>query len=154
MQTKVVYSTLGFSLLQDARGVFVKRTADPKYTEIIAEPEPGFPTDLQPVFAPLIAYTSYGEIEDRVFPSRFGYLEERARHGVVSKGNFSRVEIHRSTPCAASSRALDLRGGMAVLLSAICAEGRSEIDSSELILRGYDRLIDKLCSLGVEVRYE
>ena len=144
-----VYRSLGLEIATDERGVFIKRISPPRYTEIIAEPEPGFPTDLQPIFAPLIAYTSSGSIEDRVFPKRFGYLSELSRHGVISEDLGSRTRILKSGLKAARSTAPDLRGGMALLLSAICADGVSEIDSAELILRGYDSLISKLRSLSV-----
>jgi UDP-N-acetylglucosamine 1-carboxyvinyltransferase len=149
-----VYKSLGFEILRDSRGICLRRASEPIPTHIVAEPEPGFPTDLQPIFAPLIAYSASGSIEDRVFPSRFGYLSELSKHGVISKGAYSSVKIFHSTPRAASSSACDLRGGMAVLLAAICADGVSEISSAELILRGYDSLIAKLCALSLDVRYE
>ena len=149
-----VYLALGLRPMKDERGVYISRVCAPKRTEIVAEPEPGFPTDLQPIFAPLMACTVGGSIEDRVFPSRFGYLSELSRYGIKSAGDFSRVEIYGSTPRAADSRAIDLRGGMSVLLTAICAEGASEISSAELILRGYDSLVPKLRALGLDVRYE
>lgn len=149
-----VYRNLGLRLHKCPLGVYIKRVSSPRYTEIIAEPEPGFPTDLQPIFAPLIAYTSSGSIEDRVFPTRFGYLKELSRHGVVSRMENSRAKILNSTPRAAKSTACDLRGGMAVLLSAICADGVSEIFSAELIRRGYDSLIPKLTALSLAVVME
>ena len=149
-----VYRSLGLRLMHCSRGVYIKRISEPRAVNIVAEPEPGFPTDLQPIFAPLIAYTSYGSIEDRVFPSRFGYLKELSRFGVLSEGEYSAVKIFRSTPRPARSTACDLRGGMAVLLSAICADGVSEISSAELIRRGYDRLIQKLSALSLSVVLE
>lgn len=149
-----VYRALGLRVLHSPRGVYIKRVSDPGRTDIVAEPEPGFPTDLQPIFAPLIAYTASGSIEDRVFPSRFGYLSELSKHGVVSDGRLSRVEILNSIPRSARSRACDLRGGMAVLLSAIRADGVSEITSAELIQRGYDNLIPKLSALALSVILE
>ena len=63
----------------------------------------------------------------------------------------SRTRILKSGLKAAKSTAPDLRGGMALLLSAICADGVSEIDSAELILRGYDSLISKLHALSVAI---
>ena len=149
LSVQSVYRSLGLKIFEDERGVFIKRISSARYTEIIAEPEPGFPTDLQPIFAPLIACTSSGSIEDRVFPMRFGYLSELSRHGVMSEDLGSRTRILKSGLKAAKSTAPDLRGGMALLLSAICADGVSEIDSAELILRGYDSLISKLRALSV-----
>ena len=145
------YSRLGFRIFRDRRGVFIRRVAEARRTEIIAEPEPGFPTDLQPIFAPLVAYNAGGSIEDRVFPSRFGYLSELAKYGVKCSGSYSKIELYPSTPRPATSNSLDLRAGMAQLISALYAEGRSEILSSELIFRGYDALLQKLSALSLSV---
>ena len=47
-----------------------------------------------------------------------------------------------------------LHGGMAALLTALSAKGRSEIYSPELILRGYDSPVEKLAKIGANIRFE
>lgn len=145
------YASLGISLFESFEGVYASRVSEGCRVSLIAEPEPGFPTDLQPIFAPLLSSVRGGFIEDRVFPERFGYLKELSKFGVRSVGDRKRVEILKSSLFSAKARALDLRCGIAELLCAVCCEGESEIESAELILRGYDRLTEKLSSLSLPV---
>ena len=49
--------------------------------------------------------------------------------------------------------ATDLRGGAAAVILSLLAAGESEIDSGELVLRGYDSFVDKLTDLGADIRY-
>ena len=119
---------------------------------IHARPYPDFPTDLQPVFAPLMAYYYGGSITDHVWQSRYGYLSSLSNFGVrysLSDG----AEIYSSRIVSANSRCVDLRGGMACLMCALAAEGRSVIHRGELVLRGYENLCEKLRSVGAVIDY-
>ena len=154
-----------------------KRKFSGNKISVSAAPYPAYPTDLQPIIAPLIAKNSGGEIRDFVFPERFGYLESLAAFGIKSSiegcetGIKTSVEsrengenspseifehpyakIEKSHLKSGKSNAPDLRGGMACLLAALSAKGYSEISSADLILRGYDSLVEKLTSLGAEVK--
>jgi len=121
--------------------------------DIVTAPYPEFPTDLQPIAAPLLATYCGGSIEDRVWESRFGYLAEMAKHGVGFRQRGNRAEIFPSQIVPAESEATDLRGGMANLMLALFANGESVISSAELVLRGYERLTEKLTALGAEIEY-
>ena len=122
------------------------------YTEIITEPYPGFPTDLQPIAAPLLAFGGGGRIYERVWHGRFGYLEELSNFGVKYKRYDGYADIYKSKIKPARARATDLRGGAALLISALSAEGESIIDSSEIIMRGYENIIEKLSALGADIK--
>lgn len=119
---------------------------------VVASPYPGFPTDLQPIAAPLLSFAG-GSITDTVWQHRFGYLSELSRFGIRSRTAWGRAEIFRSEPRAAEATAPDLRGGMALMLAALCADGESVIHSGELLMRGYERLTEKLTALGAEIEY-
>ena len=121
---------------------------------ISADPYPGFPTDLQPLFAPLLAAFSGGEITDNVWQTRFGYLDELSRFGIKYKLNGNSAKIYPSKIVNSVATAPDLRGGMACLLAALRAEGKSEIYSAETILRGYENLEEKLYALGADIKIE
>ena len=121
---------------------------------VIASPYPGFPTDLQPIFAPLLAAFSGGCIIDKVWQTRFGYLNSLSNFGVVYNLDNASAVILPSKIKFAKTTSSDLRGGMACLLAALLAEGESEIYSAELILRGYEDLDKKLCSLGADIKIE
>lgn len=121
---------------------------------IVAKPYPGFPTDLQPIFAPLMASFSGGEIIDTVWQGRFGYLSSLASFGVLSDTDGNHARIYKSIIHNGRAVSPDLRGGFACLLSALSAEGESEIYSAEIILRGYEDLVKKLSALGADIAIE
>ena len=122
------------------------------YAEVITEPYPAFPTDLQPIAAPLFAAGCGGRIFERVWHNRFGYLEELSKFGVEYKRYNGYADIYKSKIKPARAKAIDLRGGASLLLCALLADGESVIDSSEIILRGYENIIEKLSALGADIK--
>lgn len=123
-----------------------------RYLSLTASPYPGFPTDLQPIIAPLLAQQYGGEITDTVWRTRFGYLNALSAFGVKSAVDDNRAVIFKSKIYNGSVTAPDLRGGMACLMCALSATGQSEIRSAEIILRGYEKLEEKLCALGADIK--
>ncbi len=119
--------------------------------EIITSPYPGFPTDLQPQMAPLMARFLGGVITERVWLGRFGYLAELYKFGVSFERCGSTAYIRPSVIRSARASAPDLRGGAALLLCALSAEGESVIENSDVIDRGYENIVEKLSSLGAEI---
>lgn len=118
---------------------------------IVTAPYPGFPTDLQPVTAPLLAVSSGGSLTERVWQDRFLYLKELARLGLKYEVEGDCAHISKSNLISGVSQAPDLRGGAALLLSALFTEGKSEIKNAEIIFRGYENLEEKLSSVGAEI---
>ena len=131
---------------------FIDRITDYKYLSVTASPYPGFPTDLQPILAPLMAAGLGGMITDDVWPTRFGYLESLEPFKIKYDLDKNTARIYPSKIVSGISSATDLRGGMACLISALFAEGESEIYSAEVILRGYENLQEKLCNIGAEIK--
>ena len=124
------------------------------YLSLTASPHPGFPTDLQPIFAPLMAGNMGGEICDTVWESRFGYLNVLSSFGVKSSVQGNLATIYKSDIHRASAVCPDLRGGMACLMCALSVSGQSEIYSAETILRGYEDLENKLSAIGADIKIE
>ena len=125
-----------------------------KYISVTAAPYPDFPTDLQPIIAPLMAKYAGGDITDTVWQTRFGYLDTLSAFGIDSVVFHNHARIAPSTIRPAEVTAPDLRGGAACLLCALATEGVSEIYSAEIILRGYENLVEKLCTLGAKLQIE
>ena len=115
---------------------------------------PAFATDLQPILSTVLAVSHGGEITDEVWRSRFGYLDELAGFGLSYSREGNRARIYKSEIRPANATATDLRGGAAALILALCAKGQSCICSGELVLRGYDALVEKLRNVGADIRYE
>ena len=119
--------------------------------DVVAEPYPAFPTDLQPIIAPLILTSNGGSIRDFVWERRFGYLKELSKFGARYDIIGSTAELYPSNIFSGKAQAPDLRGGMAALMLALCAKGESIIDSAEVIMRGYENIVNKLRDIGAEI---
>ena len=119
--------------------------------DIVTGPHPEFPTDMQPQCAPLMSAVG-GSIKDNVWCGRFGYLEELAKFGL----RYTRVKnsalIFPSKLSAAQVFATDLRGGAASLIAALSCRGESVIKNAEIIDRGYENIVNKLCSVGANIQ--
>ena len=114
---------------------------------------PAFATDLQPIFSTLLALSRGGSIEEQVWKSRFGYLDELSRLGLSYSLDGNIARIFKSTLLSGKVTATDLRGGAAAVILALAANGESEIYSGELVLRGYDSFVEKLRFLGADISY-
>ncbi|MDO8588477.1 MAG: UDP-N-acetylglucosamine 1-carboxyvinyltransferase [Armatimonadota bacterium] len=125
----------------------------PLATDIMTMPHPGFPTDMQ---QPMVALLSVAEgtsvVTENVYERRFKYISELQRMGADIKQE-GRTAIIKGMPqlTAAPVTATDLRAGAALVVAALAAEGQTEIAGIEHIDRGYENLVDKLCSLGAEI---
>ncbi len=143
---------LGLSLSSDGDSITAYPVSAGSPCHIIASPYPGFPTDLQPIFAVLLARLAGGSICDTVWRERFGYLDALRSFGIASKVRDNTALVSKSSFKAAEAVSPDLRGGMACLLSALGAEGQSKIHSAEIILRGYENLTEKFSALGADIK--
>lgn len=116
---------------------------------------PGFPTDLQALFG-LLATQAHGTsfIHDPLFEARMGYISELVKMGanaVVADPH--RVFITGPTPLRGTEiRSLDLRAGATMVLAGLIADGETIIHDAEMVYRGYERLDERLISLGADIK--
>jgi UDP-N-acetylglucosamine 1-carboxyvinyltransferase len=118
-----------------------------KGLEMVCQPYPGFPTDLQPIFAMLgLVANSAGTIKDNVIPERTAYLDEIMKLGaeVMYKDRGILTQPINETLKGAAMCCTDLRGGMACVMAASVANGPSIISNADQVFRGYDNLLDNL----------
>ena len=124
-----------------------------KAVDIKTMPYPGFPTDMQSIFGALLT-TSKGTaiITENIFESRYKYVQELNRMGAKIKVE-GRTAIIKGTKRiqGANVVATDLRGGAALVLEALVAKGVTEIDNIHYILRGYEKIEEKLKKLGAKI---
>jgi len=117
-------------------------------------PYPGFPTDLQPIMSVLLLRADgISTITESIFDNRFQYIEELRRMGakVRVEGRMAVIEGgHKLT--GAPIKALDLRAGAACVLAGCIADGVTEISNVHYIDRGYERMVEKLTSLGADIK--
>ena len=117
-------------------------------------PHPGFPTDLQAQATALNTVCEGGAlIVENLFETRFKYVPELQKMGadIEVKGRNAFVRGVKSLH-GASLVAGDLRGGAALVIAALAAQGTSEVLDLSHIDRGYADLHDKLKGLGAEIR--
>jgi UDP-N-acetylglucosamine 1-carboxyvinyltransferase len=132
----------------------VKANGPLKATSIQALPYPGFATDLQaPVAALLTQAEGISYVHERVFENRFGYVSELRRMGadVVNAGANTAIITGPRPLIGAPVRALDVRAGAACILAGLVAQGRTEIMDIYHIDRGYERIDEKLKTLGADI---
>lgn len=135
---------------EDENSVIV--TADKKVlnTDIKTMPYPGFPTDMQAQFTALMAGgNGTGIVNETVFENRFMHIGELIKMGAnISVEGRTAVVRGVEKLVGAEVEATDLRAGAALVISALCAEGVTEIKNIHYIDRGYEFLENKLTSLG------
>ncbi len=122
--------------------------------DIDPRPYPGFPTDLQPQYAVLMTQAEgRTEIFDTLFDGRFRYLEElKLMKANVEILNPNRIVVNGPAALkGAEVSSLDIRGGAAVVLASLIAEGETTINNVEFIDRGYEDIDGKLRMLGAEI---
>ncbi len=113
---------------------------------------PGFPTDAQsPVMAALCFAEGTSVIVENIFDSRFKIIPELKKMGadIVQDGRVAVIKGQKLS--GAHIRATDLRGGAALTVAALGAEGESVLGNIEYIERGYVNLDEMLRSLGANV---
>ncbi|MEZ0344676.1 MAG: UDP-N-acetylglucosamine 1-carboxyvinyltransferase [Caldimicrobium sp.] len=119
-------------------------------TEISTAPYPGFPTDLQPIFAVLLTQAEGTSlIRENLFENRFQYAFELNRLGAKINVEDRVAVITGPTPLSGSPvKATDLRAGAALLLAGLIAENTTTLYKVELIERGYEDLPGRIRALG------
>lgn len=141
----------GCDVAQTADSVRVRRTGRARgiaFTE--TRPYPGFPTDLQPqLFSLLSVSDGTSALIENVFESRFRHAQELRRMGAKNR-ILDRTAIITGVERlhGAQVTAHDLRGGAALVLAALAAEGDTEILRAERIERGYERMDSVIGRLG------
>ena len=144
----------GVAIEEDVDGVRVSCDGPIKSVDIKTMPYPGFPTDMQAQFMAMLAISEgTGLVTETVFENRFMHVDELKRMGANIKidGRTSVVEgVSRLTGCQV--KATDLRAGAAMVLAGLVADGETQVGYIHHIDRGYDHLVEKLVSLGANIR--
>jgi UDP-N-acetylglucosamine 1-carboxyvinyltransferase len=121
---------------------------------IQALPYPGLATDLQAPMAVLLTQArGVSYLHERVFDNRLLYAGELRKMGaeVVTTGTTTAIISGPTALLGARVRALDVRAGAALILAGLVARGRTEISDIYHVDRGYERIDEKLRSLGAVI---
>ena len=139
------------------RGNTVRITADGRprpIRKLETNVYPAFPTDMQPQFCAMLAVASGSSvIVENLFENRYGYTSELVKMG-ASITVKDRIAVVGGVPKlhGASLKACDLRGGAALVIAALAAQGRSVVYGVEHIDRGYQSIEKDFAALGGSIK--
>lgn len=119
-------------------------------------PYPGFPTDMQAqMMSVMTMCRGTSVIIETIFESRYKHASELLRFGAKIRVD-GRMAVIEGTDklTGASVIASDLRGGAALVLAGLAADGTTTVDDIKFILRGYEDMSGVLSSLGCDIKQE
>ena len=125
-----------------------------KAVNIKTQPYPGFPTDLQQPMIPFLTKChGTSTVEETIYENRFQNIYDTNRMGanIIVKNN-KIAKIKGVTPLHGKDvTATDLRGGASMLICGLIADGTTQIENINYILRGYDNICEKLSKVGAKI---
>jgi UDP-N-acetylglucosamine 1-carboxyvinyltransferase len=143
----------GVSIEQTERGVRIRRLNGLHGADVMTEPYPGFPTDMQAQFMAMVAVADGASmITESIFENRFMHVSELTRMG-------ARVNVHgssaivRGVPSLAGAQvmATDLRASSSLILAGLAAKGETVVSRVYHLDRGYEDVEGKLSAVGAQI---
>jgi len=147
---------MGVKISKGSNTIKVIPNGDLRPIDIATLPYPGFPTDLQAQMMALMSIVDgISIITEKVYPRRFMHVSELNRMGaqIYLEGPSAIVKGVRSLS-GAPVMASDLRASAALILAGLIAGGTTEILRVYHLDRGYEKLEEKFCKLGAQIRRE
>lgn len=145
---------VGVSVEETATGLKVRRTGDRiRAANVVTEPFPGFPTDLQAqMMALLCTADGTSVLEEKIFENRFMHAPELVRMGAMIDVSGGHATVHgvkklRGAPVMAT----DLRASVSLILAALAAEGETLVRRVYHLDRGYEKVEQKLSAVGAKI---
>ena len=134
-------------------GLRVRRTKGLHGTDVMTEPYPGFPTDLQAQMMALMCVAEGAAmITETIFENRFMHVPELQRMGANITVHGSSAMV-RGVPklTGAPVMATDLRASVSLALAGLAADGETILNRIYHLDRGYERLEEKLAACGATI---
>lgn len=145
---------VGAEITEYDEAVRVKMSSRPKKCNVKTMPHPGFPTDMQPQIATLLAIAEGTSIvTEGVWDSRFRYVEQLILMGADIQVDGKMAVITGKKALKPSPvKAVDLRAGAAMIIAGLMTEGKTEIEDIIYIDRGYECVVEKFTALGADIK--
>ena len=144
----------GATITEFDESVRVTMNTRPKKCNVKTMPHPGFPTDMQPQIATILAIAEGTSIvTEGVWDNRFRYVDQLTLMGadIQVDGKMAVITGARELT-AAPVKAVDLRAGAAMIIAGLIANGVTEIEEIERIDRGYEDVVEKFTLLGADIK--
>ncbi|HWL24722.1 MAG TPA: UDP-N-acetylglucosamine 1-carboxyvinyltransferase [Ureibacillus sp.] len=147
---------MGVKVIEGEESVFIPRTDTLQAVDVKTLVYPGIPTDVQqPLSVLMTQAVGTSKVTDTIYSARFKHIDELRRMNANARVEGNTAIIQGPTSLHGSSvTATDLRAGAALVLAGLLAEGETVIHEIHHIERGYSSLIEKLNSLGANIRRE
>ena len=149
----------GAEVMIDGTDITVKRKENLQSLrgiDIMTEPYPGFPTDMQAqIMTMLTLCDGAGMVTETIFENRYMHVPELVRMGanIVVQGNSAIVRGVNKLK-GAQVMATDLRASVALVIAGLCAEGETTINRIYHLERGYEDIAGKPSAVGADIRRE
>ncbi len=143
----------GVDILEHPHGLQVRRLNGLHGADVMTEPYPGFPTDMQAQFMALMAVADGAAmVTETIFENRFMHVPELNRMG-------ARINVHgasaivRGVPALSGApvMATDLRASVSLILAALAARGETVVNRVYHLDRGYEAVEQKLAACGADI---
>ena len=143
----------GVDIIEQPDGLMVKRLNGLHGADVMTEPYPGFPTDMQAQFMALMSVAQGASmVTETIFENRFMHVPELNRMG-------ARINVHgasaivRGVPglSGAPVMATDLRASLSLILAGLAAEGETVVNRVYHLDRGYEAVEQKLAACGADI---
>ncbi|MBQ6381725.1 MAG: UDP-N-acetylglucosamine 1-carboxyvinyltransferase [Clostridia bacterium] len=135
--------------------VRVRREGALTHCNVKTMPHPGFPTDMQPQIVALLSLAQGTSIvNESVWESRFRYVNQLIKFGAKINVEGSKMAVIQGVDSikGACVNATDLRGGAAMIIAGLAAEGETEIEDIYHIERGYEDVVEKFRAIGADIQ--
>lgn len=136
--------------------VTVSKTDNLKPVSVKTLGYPGFATDLQQPLTTLLTQCSgVSKLEETIYENRFQNVEYLNLMGADIKINGRVIDVKGPSKLIANTvKATDLRAGACLVLAALAAEGKTTITEASHVLRGYEKIVEKLTAVGAKIEIE
>ncbi|OGE11141.1 UDP-N-acetylglucosamine 1-carboxyvinyltransferase [Candidatus Curtissbacteria bacterium RIFCSPLOWO2_01_FULL_42_26] len=151
----LVLSQFGVNFKIETDCLIVENSRLRAVEKVVTDVWPGFPTDLMP---PMIVLATKAQgvtiLHDWMYESRMFFVDKLLSMGAkVDIADPHRVFVYG--PSKLHGQKLDtpdIRAGIALVIAALAAKGKSQIDKAELIERGYENIVERLTALGAKIK--
>jgi UDP-N-acetylglucosamine 1-carboxyvinyltransferase len=151
------FEQMGYLIQKDENSITILPANKIQPVHIVTTEYPGFPTDMQAQFM-AIATMANGTsiIDEKLFENRFMHVAELVRMGadITLNGTVATINGTPKKLLGTDVMATDLRASSALVLAGLVASGETDVHRIYHLDRGYDRLEEKLATLGADISRE
>jgi UDP-N-acetylglucosamine 1-carboxyvinyltransferase len=147
------FEEAGVNFTATERGMLVERNGMIHGVDIMTQPFPGYPTDMQAQMMAMLAVADGASMmTETIFENRYMHVPELCRMGanIVVHGSSAMIRGVKQLR-GAEVMATDLRASLSLVIAALVAEGETTIHRIYHLDRGYERLEEKLRACGANI---